>query len=984
METTKWPAITGLVVGTILLAREIPTTFAFDKPVHTAILALLSCAGVLIGGSRLLPKGAGRAHSGANYDSLPLEEIGHAHASREPSPSPADASVPVSLRELRVIFLSLALAISLRILILRQLLLNTQCARLGWEPLIPFMFALWDYWTVQRHRKQAIQDNLDRSAYDDIDHHISQAPYRYLLASFLVGFGGLIALSASSGASSTVICSASLRNRWYLSVSQLAGTMLDIVILLCTSKLLNRQDRRGPSGTALRFASVGFAALLSIICLAFVGGIYYLIADYDRHWISTIHPHYLSSALKLNVLICLAMISAIVSVFHVGVLTTSMVTVFCAVSTLTTASTWTNSHPFPPSSSGLGLLAIFMMIIGFAAYFHVETSSEKSVFSIQKTFTKIPSWFYVLLLSLFVVRTGKWATHDNSMSYHPIDILMFEASAVHENYVNQTQSSRTLEEAVKNYEKRYGRHPPPNFNFWYSYATARNSVVIDDFDSIHRDLEPFYSLTPEEIRLRTWKLISNEWNNAAGLSIRNGEMTVSPIVPGTHRWMLDGVMDMIKPFVDKLPDMDLAFNINDEPRVVIPFEEAESINSVGSTKSNLNNKAPRPMFSGGRADQWKAIPETPLEDRVFTDLGGQRNFYTYSNAICSSDSAARSRREWDRAGMCTSCTHPQSLGAFLANWTTAADICHQPDMADLHGFFISPAAFKGTHNLYPIFSQSKVQGFNDILFPSPWNYKDKVKYDPNDEYPDRPFTEKNNTLFWRGTTSEGISKGGHKWNGMARQRFIHQANDASRTAPKQALLLPQSSEKNSKLNYEMVPAAKMKELMSADVRIVREIARCDGADCDEQFSNFSPLLEPSDFQIHWKFKYLLDLDGAGFSGRFLPFLESKSLPFKAALFREWWDDRVTAWQHFVPLDIRGHGTWATLAYFAGIEGEINGKDYKVEPHEREGQLIADRGREWAGQVLRKEDMEIYLFRLLLEWGRITDDARDTLGYKKYL
>lgn len=45
-----------------------------------------------------------------------------------------------------------------------------------------------------------------------------------------------------------------------------------------------------------------------------------------------------------------------------------------------------------------------------------------------------------------------------------------------------------------------------------------------------------------------------------------------------------------------------------------------------------------------------------------------------------------------------------------------------------------------------------------------------------------------------------------------------------------------------------------------------------------------------------------------------------------------------------------------------------------------GEKIAEAGREWAGKVLRKEDMEIYMFRLLLEWGRLTDDRRDEIGF----
>ncbi|PMD29110.1 glycosyltransferase family 90 protein, partial [Hyaloscypha variabilis F] len=49
-------------------------------------------------------------------------------------------------------------------------------------------------------------------------------------------------------------------------------------------------------------------------------------------------------------------------------------------------------------------------------------------------------------------------------------------------------------------------------------------------------------------------------------------------------------------------------------------------------------------------------------------------------------------------------------------------------------------------------------------------------------------------------------------------------------------------------------------------------------------------------------------------------------------------------------------------------------------HDREGERIAEDGRQWAGRVLRKEDMEVYMFRLLLECGRIVDDRRQELGF----
>lgn len=93
---------------------------------------------------------------------------------------------------------------------------------------------------------------------------------------------------------------------------------------------------------------------------------------------------------------------------------------------------------------------------------------------------------------------------------------------------------------------------------------------------------------------------------------------------------------------------------------------------------------------------------------------------------------------------------------------------------------------------------------------------------------------------------------------------------------------------------------------------------------------------------------------------------------------------MEAWVHFVPLDLRGQGFWATLAYFQGMyydaPGDQRGGEIVVEAHQREAERIARQGREWAEKVLRKEDMEVYLFRLLLEWGRLTDEGREGLGY----
>jgi len=650
---------------------------------------------------------------------------------------------------------------------------------------------------------------------------------------------------------------------------------------------------------------------------------------------------------------------------------------FVSVAARTTSSAWAYTSPFPVTQAGLGFFTISLVIFAFTFYIHMGVTSEADEQrSRHLSFRRAPTWLYLLMVCFFALQTCLWAIHSSKVGHHPIDLLMWEANTHHEAYVNQTSASKSLKEAVHNYRNRYRRHPPPGFDHWYRYATDRGSLVIDDFDSIDRDLLPYYALAPEEIRVGTWRMIANPWNDASGISIRDGKAAISPNVMPTHRWMLDGIIEMISHFAEWIPDMDIAFNMNDECRVAVPYEIIEPMRRFGRLPRDMGTV--ENQFTPDRAQEWAEFPEEPIKETPLKHLSFQRTFSRFGSVGCPPNSPARTNRHWDTSRICTSCTAPHSLGAFLSNWTTAADVCHQPDLADLHGIYLSPAAFKGAHELLPIFSQSKAHGFNDILYPSAWNYIDKVRYEPNAEFPDPPFGHKNSTLFWRGATSEGVSPGHGQWRGMTRQRIVHLTSpNADSNNAEQPLLIPQGPHKHS---YTSVPVSELASLLPASVHIVNEINRCGGPDCDDQVAEFSPLATPTDFQNHWSYKYLLDLDGAGFSGRFLPFLASRSLPLKAALFREWWDDRLTPWLHFAPLDLRGQGLWATLAYFAGFEGKVGGKWMKVEAHDKEGERIASAGREWAGQVLRKEDMEIYFFRLLLEWGRLTDDRRDMIGF----
>ena len=650
---------------------------------------------------------------------------------------------------------------------------------------------------------------------------------------------------------------------------------------------------------------------------------------------------------------------------------------------------WTARLPFPPTPVRGSIFSFVLIYTAWLLY------GRLCHFVGSRSRTGSSGHFFYFLLFLFVLIPG--LHKSNQVSFHPIDLLIYEARVQHTQYAEYQTQSHRLEGAVAQYRRRYNLSPPPGFDRWYEYAINRSCLVIDSYDQIHDDLLPWRTVPPADIRQLTWEVVSNPWNEVCGISIRGGVPRVMANTIPTHRWMLEGIVEMMKPFAEFLPDMDVAFNINDESRVATPYSEIQQLRTEGLKKEE-SAAAVGGIWSDDRNSTWLPLAEEPATTATttkskFKNLSFQQTFHAYGSIGCPPDSLARQMTVNSMEHVCHECSAPHSLGQFLSNWSYAADVCHQPDLARLHGCYLSPAAFKASNSLLPVFSQFKPHGYNDILYPSPWNYLNKALYAPSDPisepgkpdykpgHPDLPYSEKQNVLFWRGSTSEGVAEGAGRstWRGMTRQRLAHLANNLTTSSHDSvSVFLPKGKE--GKWQYHVVSGKDLQSLgLATDIAVVEPLARCGGSDCDEQGKEFG-LVRPSDFQEHWQYRFLFDLDGAGFSGRFLPFLQSRSLPFKAALFREWYDDRITAWRHFVPQDIRLHNVFSTLAYFAGVNGTLNGKQVYITPHDQEGEYIAEQGREWAGKVLRREDMEVYFFRLLLEWGRLTDDRRDEIGY----
>jgi hypothetical protein len=114
-------------------------------------------------------------------------------------------------------------------------------------------------------------------------------------------------------------------------------------------------------------------------------------------------------------------------------------------------------------------------------------------------------------------------------------------------------------------------------------------------------------------------------------------------------------------------------------------------------------------------------------------------------------------------------------------------------------------------------------------------------------------------------------------------------------------------------------------------------------------------------------KLVFDLDGNGISGRFYKLLAFKSLVLKPTLLKEWHDERLVPWLHYVPVSLEMGDLPELVRWFLGTRrGEQKARE------------VAEHVRECLNRAVREVDLKIYLWRLVLELARVGDEGRGVL------
>ncbi|KAH6605836.1 glycosyltransferase family 90 protein [Trichoderma cornu-damae] len=543
---------------------------------------------------------------------------------------------------------------------------------------------------------------------------------------------------------------------------------------------------------------------------------------------------------------------------------------------------------------------------------------------------------------------------------HPIDKLVYDAQMAFAELASK--ESKTIEEAAQAYRQRRGRHPPPGFDRWYEFARSKNAVIVEDFfDRIYHDLQPFWGLDPAVIRKESWDFEMT-------INVRDGNATASSDFFWTKIWL-----KMIKTIDHLLPDMDIALNAMDEPRLFVPWEDvagymrnASKTVKMPKAKNVIREfqQLPRPGTGDGeiktRSKSWEKTEP----------------YWAIARRGCAPDSLSRARGLEKTADKTPSIkptyAEPHMYKGFVSNFTLSTEICHQPDLQALEGIFIEPLSTSASKVLFPMFGGSKLGVNNEILLPAPMYWSEEERFTGGD---DRgvAWADKANQVVWRGVATGGKNTA-NNWRGFQRHRFVAMNNGTTvsrveKGEKPQNFALPDEGH-----SVQAQKDGKLGRWIDQWANVSFTDLNCSppqNGRCNYTGHYFKPT-KGVKMAEQFDFKYIPDIDGNSFSGRYLAFLRSTSLPIKATIWHEWHDSRLVAWKHFIPMDSRFLDYYGIMEYFLGYEGR-NG-------HDRVAEKIATEGKEWAEQVLRKEDMQIYVLRLLYEYARLLDDKRESLGW----
>ncbi|KAJ3781614.1 glycosyl transferase family 90-domain-containing protein [Lentinula aff. detonsa] len=525
----------------------------------------------------------------------------------------------------------------------------------------------------------------------------------------------------------------------------------------------------------------------------------------------------------------------------------------------------------------------------------------------------------------------------NPKGPHPIFELMNRAEEVWNEKLRKASTS--LDEAIGEYRRRYRRNPPSGFDKWWDYIQKHDVQLPDEYDQIYHDLEPFWGLEPSyllelqaerEFKQDTYTIGKNAEGKLEILRTSFQEGAYDQLIVTAKK-----VLDILRDIEDELPSFRATFTPHDGPNLMTDYVVKGTLLEAASTNSYIGKEQLPSIHRLG----WLSAcdPESPAR-RINFDLEEPRP--------------------------------PKPKKAFIHDHRLAMDPCLHPDLFWVHGQFLShtmPGPNPYT-TMIPEFSSCTTTLHHNIRFPTPYGWVEDIFPRSND--PD--FAHKNDErLLWRGTNTGIHHSPRSRWQSSHRDTLVRIANEVNGTLD--ILISPNPGYEDQPVdNPQTVRRARINPAMM-DAAFVQGPSQCEEPTCNfmKQTYEYKKMQSMEDAG---NYKYVLDIDGNGWSGRFKRLITSNSLVFKSTIYPEWFLDRVEPWVHYVPVQVDLTDLYDSLIFF---RGDPNGAG----AHEELAHKIAVQGREWSKKYWRREDIIAYFYRMFLEYTRLMSLDREAMTYQ---
>ncbi|KAJ7148964.1 glycosyl transferase family 90-domain-containing protein [Mycena crocata] len=522
----------------------------------------------------------------------------------------------------------------------------------------------------------------------------------------------------------------------------------------------------------------------------------------------------------------------------------------------------------------------------------------------------------------------------NPTGVHPIFELTSRAEGAWRDKLSRASTS--LPQAVEEYRRRYKRDPPKGFDDWWNYVQQHAVQLPDEYDQIHTDLEPFWGIEPKDLLAVRAELEAKVDSYTLGKTATSDVRVVNTsLTPGSYDQLIKGsenIIDLLSDVEEFLPPFRAVFSPHDGPNRLSDYFVENAARQAAAEKRYIR-----------RTDLPKIKP------MGWTSACGPGSPGRNNSINLDGDPPQQTNKK-----------------TFIHDHNLAMNPCLHPAHFWHHGHFLSYG--KGPtpeRDMVPEFSYCSSNIHHNIRLPTPYGWVEDILPRSDDpEWDDKP----DERLLWRGSSTGIFHSRRTRWKTSHRITLLRVANDLKGTMP---ILSPAKSRRE--------PVGAPVELRKSrlnpgimDVAFAGDPIMCDPETC-RHLQKIFPWRRRQSVQEAGDYKYVIDIDGNGWSGRFKRLITSNSLIFKATIYPEWYIDRIAPWVHYVPVQLDLSDLHDALVFF---RGDASG----VGAHEDLARKIAVAGRVWSKTFWRRQDMVAYFFRLILEYARLMSQDREAMSY----